>query len=104
MLTADLKTNVVCLLSYIAMDFLDPTRYKQMSGRAGRAGQDTHGEPILICEQKQLQQVSDLIKAPLQPLQSCLGGEYKGPCESTFCQSLCSDRQRGTEKHLFCGP
>lgn len=31
---------------------LDATRYRQMAGRAGRAGIDTHGEAILIAPRK----------------------------------------------------
>eukprot|EP00879_Flechtneria_rotunda_P031957 GHRR01035085.1.p1 GENE.GHRR01035085.1~~GHRR01035085.1.p1 ORF type:complete len:135 (+),score=29.58 GHRR01035085.1:128-532(+) len=32
-------------------NLLDPTRYRQMSGRAGRAGIDTEGESILLANQ-----------------------------------------------------
>ena len=35
----------------IPSNMLDPTRYRQMSGRAGRAGIDTHGEGILLANQ-----------------------------------------------------
>jgi DNA polymerase theta len=35
----------------IQSNMLDPTRYRQMSGRAGRAGIDTHGESILLATQ-----------------------------------------------------
>ena len=57
---------------YIGCDFLDPTRYKQMCGRAGRAGKDTHGESFLICEQRDRRRAEELMQSPLAPLQSCL--------------------------------
>lgn len=33
----------------IGRDFLDVTRYRQMAGRAGRAGIDTKGESVCAC-------------------------------------------------------
>ena len=38
--------RVIFRSPYIGNQFLDATRYRQMCGRAGRAGQDTQGEPL----------------------------------------------------------
>ena len=42
---------VIFRTPFIAMSYMDNARYKQMSGRAGRTGFDTHGESIMICKE-----------------------------------------------------
>lgn len=50
------KGSVLRREHYVGWDapqnVLDATRYRQMAGRAGRAGIDNHGEAILIAPQK----------------------------------------------------
>ncbi len=57
---------------------LDASHYRQMSGRAGRAGFDTCGESILLLShKKELKFALDLINAPLPSLASVLSGGVK---------------------------
>ena len=63
---------------FIGIDFLDATRYQQMSGRAGRKGIDIKGESFLCCKSNQLNQVKNKILSSLLPLESCLVEERRG--------------------------
>lgn len=40
---------VIFKTPFIAMNWIDSAKYKQMSGRAGRTGFDSRGESIMIC-------------------------------------------------------
>ncbi|CAH8378004.1 unnamed protein product [Eruca vesicaria subsp. sativa] len=62
----------------IGRDFLDGTRYKQMSGRAGRTGIDTKGESVLICKQGELKRIMALLNESCPPLESCLSEDKNG--------------------------
>ncbi|KAL3278268.1 hypothetical protein HHI36_013603 [Cryptolaemus montrouzieri] len=50
---------------YIGRDFINLSRYKQMVGRAGRAGLGQEGDSILICSEQDLQKVIALLKSPM---------------------------------------
>jgi replicative superfamily II helicase len=63
---------------YMGNSFLDSTQYKQMAGRAGRTGQGSLGESVLIASANQLPQVIELIGKCLPPVTSCLRNEVRG--------------------------
>ncbi|XP_034251162.1 helicase POLQ-like isoform X2 [Thrips palmi] len=55
--------RVILRSPYIGIDFMDMSRYKQMVGRAGRAGFGGVGESILICQLKDTEKVLQLLKS-----------------------------------------
>ncbi|KFW78442.1 Helicase POLQ-like, partial [Phalacrocorax carbo] len=57
--------RVILRAPYVANDFLKKNQYKQMIGRAGRAGIDSAGESILIVQEKDKHLVQDLVNSPL---------------------------------------
>ncbi|XP_030209824.1 helicase POLQ-like [Gadus morhua] len=64
--------RVILRSPYVAADFLKRSQYKQMVGRAGRAGIDTVGESILILQDKDTVLAKKLVSAPMETCYSNL--------------------------------
>ncbi|KAG8454330.1 hypothetical protein GDO86_000826 [Hymenochirus boettgeri] len=58
--------RVILRAPYVARDFLKRAQYKQMVGRAGRAGIDCAGESILIIQEKDKELVQELVSKPME--------------------------------------
>ncbi|XP_068043949.1 helicase POLQ-like isoform X2 [Anomalospiza imberbis] len=58
--------RVILRAPYVGNDFLKKNQYKQMTGRAGRAGIDSAGDSILIVQEKDKHLVQDLVHSPLE--------------------------------------
>ena len=70
--------RVIFHTPFIGVEPLDATRYRQMSGRAGRKGIDTLGESYLFCKPAQLPSVKSMVLSELPPLESCLVESRRG--------------------------
>nr|XP_019557458.2 helicase POLQ-like [Aedes albopictus] len=89
--------RVIIRSPYIATEFLTLSRYKQMVGRAGRAGFGTNGgESILICSQKDISAVCNLLCSPMDEANSSLHADsfihLKNLILSAVGLGICSTR------------
>jgi len=70
--------RVIFRTAKIGGAYLSPADYKQMCGRAGRAGKDAYGESVLMGEQKEVSKLKSIIQAPMSAVSSCLVEEKRG--------------------------
>lgn len=57
--------RVIIRSPYTGLEFIRTSIYKQMVGRAGRAGLSERGESFIFCRRDQLNQVSFILKINL---------------------------------------
>jgi len=58
--------RVIIRSPFMGRNQLTHTQYKQMIGRAGRAGLDTHGESFLMVKPSQVKLVADVVTSPVE--------------------------------------
>lgn len=78
-----LTLRVILRSPYVATDFLKRSQYKQMVGRAGRAGIDTEGESILILQDKDRNMVRGTQRGDVGESPDTCG--HTADCLSTVC-------------------
>ncbi|XP_075461691.1 helicase POLQ-like [Ascaphus truei] len=92
--------RVILRAPYIARDFLKRAQYKQMIGRAGRAGIDSAGESILIIQEKDKQMVQELVSKPLENCYSNLMYDFGKGLQSLLL-SLIGLKIARTAKEIY---
>ncbi|XP_034627105.1 helicase POLQ-like isoform X2 [Trachemys scripta elegans] len=97
--------KVILRAPYVATEFLKKNQYKQIIGRAGRAGIDSAGESILIVQEKDKHLVRDLVNSPLENCYSNLFLEFTKGIQSLLLSLVGLKIARNPEEiyHFMCG-
>ncbi|KFB49795.1 hypothetical protein ZHAS_00017812 [Anopheles sinensis] len=80
--------RVIIRSPYIGTGFLTLSRYKQMVGRAGRAGFGETGDSILICAQRDIPQVCEMLCSPMDVAESALIEDDRACFKSLVLSSI----------------
>ncbi|XP_058129329.1 helicase POLQ-like [Anopheles ziemanni] len=80
--------RVIIRSPYIGTGFLTLSRYKQMVGRAGRAGFGETGDSILICAQRDIPQVCEMLCSPMDVAESSLIEDDRACFKSLVLSSI----------------
>nr|XP_048703790.1 helicase POLQ-like isoform X4 [Caretta caretta] len=97
--------KVILRAPYVATEFLKKNQYKQMIGRAGRAGIDSAGESILIVQEKDKHLIQNLVNSPLENCYSNLFLEFTKGIQSLLLSLVGLKIARNPEEiyHFMCG-
>ncbi|XP_077671103.1 helicase POLQ-like isoform X2 [Eretmochelys imbricata] len=97
--------RVILRAPYVATEFLKKNQYKQMIGRAGRAGIDSAGESILIVQEKDKHLIQNLVNSPLENCYSNLFLEFTKGIQSLLLSLVGLKIARNPEEiyHFMCG-
>ena len=69
---------------------LTKASYKQMVGRAGRAGFDTAGESFLLVPERDKAKVREMLAGPMDVCRSCILDEGGKFCRKVVLSIICS--------------
>lgn len=91
--------RVILRSPYVGIEFISLAKYKQMVGRAGRAGLSEVGQSILICEKRDIDRVRLLLNAPMDETISQLSNNNWKGLKSLILSCIALDIQN-TRKGL----
>lgn len=82
--------RVILRTPYVGREFITLSKYKQMVGRAGRAGQTENncGESILICSAADFKRVNHLLFAPMDEANSSLAIQETSGLQSFILSAI----------------
>ncbi|KAG7204711.1 hypothetical protein KM043_005125 [Ampulex compressa] len=95
--------RVILRSPYVGNQFLNLSKYKQMIGRAGRAGMGNIGESILICRNNELLKVKELVVSKMDDSLSTLHEQTdRGINNLILSATLLSIAKTRAEIHKLC--
>ncbi|XP_053670502.1 helicase POLQ-like [Anopheles nili] len=80
--------RVIIRSPYMGGNFLTLSRYKQMVGRAGRAGFGETGDSILICPQRDISRVCEMLCSPMDIAESALIADDRTQFKSLLLSAI----------------